>query len=113
MLLDTPASYFAGLKADGVPRRMLEALPEDVVIAFHIDGDTGGSWQLSRVVGEMGVSGVRAGPKDCEIHCSSADFMALVTGGLNARKAYMAGRIRVQGDIGLVIRLGRALRHAA
>jgi putative sterol carrier protein len=113
MQFDTPASYFAGLRAEGVPRRMLEALPPDVVIAFHIGGDAGGSWQLSRVVGEVGVGQVRAGPKDCEIHCSAPDFMALIGGGLNAREAFMQGRIRVEGDIGLVIRLGRALQQAA
>ncbi len=45
------------------------------------------------------------GPADTTVIVSSADVPGLLQGSLNPLMAYMTGRVKVQGDISLLIRL--------
>lgn len=89
------------------------SLPEDVVVAFHIDGPEGGSWQVER--DELGsrVAPAQEGPKDCEIRCSTDIFMRIVQGSLGSNRAFLSGRLEISGDVGLALALEQFLREAA
>jgi putative sterol carrier protein len=56
------------------------------------------------------VSRADADQPECRIACTVGDFKALVRGDLDARHAYLAGRLGVEGDVGLALRLQRVAR---
>ncbi len=73
------------------------------------------------VVGEEGCitideSGARACPTDtgggadCTVHADAATFQAVSSGKLDPMSAVLGGRIRIDGEIATVIKLGRILR---
>jgi putative sterol carrier protein len=109
-----PSSFFEKrlpdfLRCDGQP-----ALPEEVAVAFHIDGDGGGAWQVTRQEDPMiRIEPVGSGPVDCEVRMTSQDFMAIVEGRLSPQEAFLSGRVRVEGDVGLVLRLGELIQRKA
>lgn len=55
--------------------------------------------------------GVRAGdgPADCTLTADAETFEAILSGDLNATSAFMSGRLKVDGDMGVAMRLGSAL----
>lgn len=77
-------------------------LPEGAVVAIHVDGPGGGAWQIDQT---MRLGPVDDAPKDCTIHCTANDFMAILSGRLGAKEAFLAGRLRIQGDVGLALKL--------
>jgi putative sterol carrier protein len=96
--------FFAGSDA------LYDALPEGVRVMFDLSGRQGGLWTVHRREGG-GIEVSRAAVRrpDCHLICSVDDFIALVEGTLTARDAFMAGRIEVTGDVGLVWRLQKIL----
>ena len=112
MIVTTPQDFFDTF----VPSSMVlveKRLPEDVVIAFHIDGPLGGSWQLERRAEGSRIGPAGGGPKDCEMWCSSDTFMRMVRGSLGSNRAFLSGRLRISGDVGLALALEGFLREAA
>jgi len=55
--------------------------------------------------------GVRAGdePADCTLKADAETFEAILAGDLNPTSAFMSGRLKVDGDMGVAMRLGSAL----
>jgi putative sterol carrier protein len=55
--------------------------------------------------------GVRAGdgPAEVTLTADAETFRAILDGELNATAAFMAGRLRVEGDMGTAMRLGSVL----
>ena len=89
------------------------SLPGDVVVAFHIEGPNGGSWQVQRHDEGPVVSPAHDGPKDCELWCTVDTFMRIVRGSLGSNRAFLSGRLRIAGDVGLAMALEGFLREAA
>ena len=108
----TPQEFFDRY----LPRTMkagVGGLPEDVVVAFHIDGPEGGGWQVARNHKGSRVGPIVDGPKDCEMWCSAETFMRIVHGSLGSNRAFLSGRLKIAGDIGLAMALETFLREAA
>lgn len=108
--MNNPRTFFE----EQVPQamnRIHRILPEDVVVAFHIKGPGGGHWQVTSR--SDAVQPVDRAPKDCEIYCSAEDFMAILDGSLSPQIAFDDGRLRVNGDIGLLLKLRRMFISAA
>ena len=108
--MENPRSFFE----EQVPKRlehMRNHLPEGVIVAFHIDGSGGGGWQVDPC--NLRVGPVDGRPKDCEVHCSSDDFMRILDGALSTHAAFESGRIQVVGDLGLLLKLRRMFVRAA
>lgn len=111
---NSPRVFFERTVPGSLAQRISRVLPEDVVVAFHIEGADGGSWDVVR--GEGLAAHVRQGadgPKDCELRISADDFERILRGELDPREAFFAGRLVVTGDIGLALRIQTVLGSAA
>ena len=80
------------------------------IYQFNISGPTGGEWfvDLTKPGGDVG-AGQNPGAK-CTIMMTDADFLALVTGKLNAQMAFMTGKLKIKGDMGLALKLQNILK---
>jgi hypothetical protein len=89
------------------------ALPEEVRITLEVEGEGGGTWTLHRTPGGLEIDPGRHPWADSVLACDLPRFLALVTRRLDGRRAFFDGTVRVEGDVGLLLRLQRALPTAA
>ena len=75
------------------------------VYQFNISGPNGGSWSVdcTKPGGEV-ASGQKDGAK-CTVSATDADFLNIVNGKLNPQMAFMSGKIKIQGDMALAMKL--------
>ncbi len=79
------------------------------VYQFNISGPGGGQWSVDCTKpGGAVVAGTSETAK-CTVNCSDADFLNIVNGKLNPQMAFMAGKLKVQGDMGLAMKLQQIL----
>jgi putative sterol carrier protein len=57
-------------------------------------------------------TGVRAGDETAQVTmiASAETFQGIIEGDINPTTAFMSGKLKVEGDMGLVMKLGAALR---
>lgn len=48
-------------------------------------------------------------PADCEMHVSVKDLEKMGTGDLNPMMAFMTGKLKVKGDMGVAMKLGQVM----
>lgn len=89
---------------DGAVTRLAEKLPDgfDGSARFDIEGE--GSIFVDS-------DGVRAGDDDADVVLIADEdtFREMLSGELNPTTAFMGGRLRVEGDMGMAMKLGAAL----
>ncbi len=81
----------------------------NAVYQFNISGPGGGAWTVDCTAPGGLVSAGTAAAARCTVAMSDADFLALVNGKLSAQMAFMVGKIRIQGDFGLAMKLQQIL----
>ena len=80
------------------------------VFEFVLDGDGGGTWGL-----DLTAPAVAAGPAanmNVRIRMKAADFVELVNGRLNEMAAFTQGRLKVEGNIAMALKLREVLQSA-
>lgn len=76
---------------------------------FHISGPGGGSWTVDCTqAGGKIAPGTLAGAK-CTVTATDTDFLSIVNGKLNPQMAFMSGKLKIQGDMGLALKLQQIL----
>ena len=86
--------------------KVMDRLPQSVVFAFFLEDE---SWQLNREGEHVSVGPITEEAKDCEFHCSKEVLDQIISGSLKPAKAFLDGRLRLQGDLGLALHLQRIL----
>lgn len=112
VIVSTPQEFFEGFAPSSLAQ-VDSRLPEDVVVAFYIEGEHGGQWQVHRTEQGSSVGPAKDGQKDCELWCDSETFMRMVQGSLGSYRAFLSGQLRISGDVGLALALEGFLHEAA
>lgn len=72
---------------------------------FDVSGPGGGKWTLSINDGKCELKEGVQGTSSVTISISSQDWLAIHKGKLNSQMAFMMGKLRVAGDMGLAMKL--------
>lgn len=98
----TVKGFFDGLAAK------LAAKPEklagmDCVYQFRV-GDA--AYNVGLKGGKAEVAAGEAAAPNCTVTMAEGDFLDLVSGKLNGQMAFLTGKLKVAGDMGLALKLG-------
>ena len=104
--MTTPGEFFAAFE-DAARANPDAATQPDAVFKFVLSGDNGGTWTLNLKKGTHSTFVTTGdGPEaDASIHVTSDDWVALTTGEMNPMRAFMSGKVRVDGDLKLAVNL--------
>jgi putative sterol carrier protein len=79
---------------------------DNALIQFDLAGDNGGKWWVKVANGtcETG-TGEAPGKADMTLLAASEDWLKVINGELNPMQGFMQGKIKVQGNMGLALKL--------
>ena len=74
-------------------------------IQFNLTGDNGGKWALQFAGNTCQVVEGGIDSPNATLTMSDEDFVGMVNGNVNAMAAFMQGRIKLEGDMGMALKL--------
>ena len=104
-----PVATVREIFEERIPHKLL-AYPDVVakigaVFQLNVTGPEGGSWFVDCAHPGGKVSAGTSPDATCTIAMKDADLIALVNGNLSPQMAFMTGKIKIQGDYGLAMKL--------
>ena len=82
----------------------------NAIYQFNISGPGGGQWSVDCTQPGGAVVGRHLGRgAKCTVNATDADFLNIVNGKLNPQMAFMSGKLKIQGDMGLAMKLQQIL----
>lgn len=94
-IFPTMASRFIPSKAEGV----------NAVIQFNLSGDNGGLYWLKITDGTCEAGQGQADNPKMTLKASADDWFAVSTGKMGAMQAFMSGKIKIEGDMSMAMKL--------
>jgi putative sterol carrier protein len=89
---------------DQIPARIAPEQARNLDASYRFDIEGVGSWRLESD-GEQVLVSESDAPADCVIRTDERTFLRIVGGEQSPMGAYMTGKVRVEGDLGLALRL--------
>merc|ERR1712045_525621 len=115
----SPSDFKSAMIFDGI-NQALDAYGEDLVknvkgiFAFKVKADKGvGTWIVDPKNGRGKVEFNGKAKPDVTFQASDADLFDLMSGKLNPQKAFFAGKLKIQGNMGLAMKLQEFQKQAA
>ncbi|MBI5091257.1 MAG: SCP2 sterol-binding domain-containing protein [Candidatus Hydrogenedentes bacterium] len=96
------ADFFGGLVAKVDPAKTTGM---NAVYQFVINGDGGGQWYAKIADGKMEVASGTAENPSITLTCEAADWQDIISGKLNGQTAFLTGKLKIKGDMGLAMKL--------
>jgi putative sterol carrier protein len=87
-----------------------QAAEFDLVVQFEIAGVPGGTWHATISGGDFRLSEQPAAVPNVTLQVSSQDWFDMVGGKESSQNLFMTGRLKVEGDMMLAVRLASMLR---
>ncbi len=82
----------------------------DAVIQFDLSGEGGGVWHCAIRDGACAVSEGAHDAPTMTVSMEAADYVELTSGALDGMTAFMSGRLRIAGDMGLAMKMQNLFR---
>lgn len=98
----TPAEFFSGL-ATNVDKEKIKGM--NATYQWDITGDNGGKWNAKIADGDIAVNEGQADDPNLTITVSDENWMSIIDGSLNPQMAFMTGKLKIQGDMSLAMKL--------
>jgi putative sterol carrier protein len=76
----------------------------DAVIQLELTGEGGGQWTVKIASGTLAIDEGQAVSPNLSLSMAATDYVALSMGEANAMGLFMAGKIKVQGDVMLAMK---------
>lgn len=80
------------------------AIPGKIIV---LDFGDDGLIRVDGAVSPPAVDNIADGAVDCRIKVSKSDFLDMAVGRQSPQAAYMTGKVRIEGDLGLAMQLGK------
>jgi len=93
---DAMPSKFQPSKASGV----------SATIQYDITGEGGGTWHAVIKEGTCTVNEGAAASPNLTLTMSAQDWLDMISGKLSGQMAFMSGKLKLKGDMGLAMRVG-------
>ena len=77
----------------------------DATIQFDLAGDGGGVWHCTIKDGACAVTEGAHEEPTMTVSMEAADYVELIAGSLDGMTAFMSGRLRIAGDMGLAMQM--------
>ncbi len=77
------------------------------IYKFVLDGDGGGTWVMN-LKDNVGIT-EGDGEAQCTIKMAAADYVAMVEGKANGQQLFFSGKLKIEGDMGLAMKLQKAM----
>jgi putative sterol carrier protein len=92
---------------DAMPSRFLPDQAGDMraVIQFDLSGEGGGQWFATIADRALQVSTGQAPSPSLTLTTTANDYLAIINGELKPMAAFMQGRVRVRGDMPLLLKM--------
>ena len=81
----------------------------NAIYQFNISGPDGGTWSVDCTQPGGRIEAGSAPNAKCTVVAVDLDFLNIVNGKLNAQMAFMSGKLKIQGDMGLAMKLQQIL----
>ena len=103
------------------PDQIVEAMPNYLIpekagttnatIAFDLSGDGGGKWwvRIHDGTAESG-KGEPGAPPQLTLQADAGDWVKIMSGKLDGTAAFMQGKLKIKGDMGLAIKMQSLFR---
>ncbi len=101
----TPKDYFESKLPESLKAKGDKVSSINAVYQFDIKGPTGGTWAVDLTTPGGKVSSGPAANANCTVTMEDENFVKLVTGQLNPQMAFMTGKLKVAGNMGLALKL--------
>ena len=83
------------------------------VIQFNLSGDGGGTWHVAIKDGACSVTeGAHASP-NMTMTMAASDYVDMISGKLNGQMAFMSGKLKIAGDMGLAMKMQSLFKRPA
>jgi len=77
----------------------------NAIYQFDLSGDGGGKWQVAIKDQTIDVQEGQHATPNITISMSAQDYLDMLSGKLNGQVAFMSGKLRIAGDMGLALRM--------
>lgn len=75
------------------------------VIQFNLTGDGGGEYHVVIKDGACSVNQGAHGSPNMTMTMAAQDYVDMITGKLNGQMAFMSGKLKIAGDMGLAMKM--------
>jgi putative sterol carrier protein len=89
--------------AQKLAAKQTEASAINAVYKFVLEGEGGGTW-IVKLKAQPSIS-EGEGDAECVLRLSASDFVDMVEGRKNGQQLFFMGKLRIEGDMGLALRL--------
>ena len=101
-MVDSVQAFFDGLSGTMDPSKLAGM---KATFQFVVTGDGGGEWNVVVADGKAAIAAGKAENPSIVLTASTADWLALMNGDLNGQTAFLTGKLKIQGDMTLAMKL--------